>query len=125
VQDGEQQDRDRLAEVDQLADLRAGGDGGRVAEVAADGGDALGPVLEDGLGVQDDDRVAVNVDDPRVRVGGLGDLVDVGGGGQARADVEELPDAPLRAGPEPPGITARICAAAARSASKLSFPPRM
>jgi hypothetical protein len=46
-------------------------------------------------GVHDDDGVAVHVDDPRVRVGGLRDLVDVGHGGQARADVEELPDAPL------------------------------
>jgi hypothetical protein len=96
VQDGEQQHRDGLAEVDQLAHRRAGGDAGRVAEIASDGGDALGPVLENGLSVQDDDGVAVNVDDPRVRVGGLGDLVDVGGGGQARADVEELPDTPLR-----------------------------
>jgi hypothetical protein len=96
VQDGEQQHRDRLAEVDQLAHRGAGGDAGRVPEIAPDGGNALGPVLENGLSVQDDDRVAVNVDDPRVRGGRLGDLVDVGGGGQARADVEELPDTPLR-----------------------------
>ena len=95
MEDGEQQDRDRLAEVDQLAHRGAGGNAGRVAEIAPDGGDALGPVLEDGLGMQDDDRVAVNVDDPRIRVGRLGDLVNVGGGGQARADVEKLPDTPL------------------------------
>lgn len=45
---------------------------------------------------QDDDRVVVDVDDPDVRADLLGDLVDVRGGGQARAAVEELADAPLR-----------------------------
>ena len=38
----------------------------------------------------DDGRIVVNVDDPRVRNGGLGDLVDVVGGGQAGSDVKEL-----------------------------------
>jgi hypothetical protein len=40
-------------------------------------------------------RVVVDVDDPGRRGDGLRHLVDVAGGGQAAADVEELGDARL------------------------------
>ncbi len=42
--------------------------------------------------MDDRHRVVVDVDDPRVGGDGMGDLVDVALGGQAGADVEELPD---------------------------------
>ena len=42
-----------------------------------------------------DDRVVVDVHDAGGRVEALGYLVDVFGGRQARADVDELPDARL------------------------------
>jgi hypothetical protein len=41
--------------------------------------------------VREHERVVVHVDDAGLRRGALGDLVGVVGGGQARADVEELP----------------------------------
>ena len=43
----------------------------------------------------EDDRVVVDVDDAGGRVEALGYLVDIFGGRQARADVNELPDAGL------------------------------
>jgi hypothetical protein len=43
--------------------------------------------------VGEDDRVVVDVDDPGLRRDGLGDLVGIARGGNAGADVEELPDA--------------------------------
>jgi hypothetical protein len=42
--------------------------------------------------VGEHDGVVVDVDDAGFRRDGLGDLVDVGGGGDAGADIEELPD---------------------------------
>jgi hypothetical protein len=45
--------------------------------------------------VGEDDRVVVGVDDPRRRVHGLYDLVQIGRGGDARPDVQELADAVL------------------------------
>jgi hypothetical protein len=45
--------------------------------------------------MRQDQRVVVDVDDARLRSHPLGDLVGVVGGGQAGADVEELPDAGL------------------------------
>src|SRR5690606_24584734 len=50
---------------------------------------------EQGAGVGEHDRVVVHVHDPGVPRDPLGDLVDVVLGGQARADVQELPDARL------------------------------
>jgi hypothetical protein len=46
--------------------------------------------------VGEHDRVVVDVEDPRVGCRGLRELVEVGLGRDARADVEELPDACLR-----------------------------
>jgi hypothetical protein len=45
---------------------------------------------EQGPGVYQHERVVVDIDDPRVRCDGLGDLVGVTGGRQSGADVEEL-----------------------------------
>ena len=62
-----------------------------------------------GAGVDQHDRVVVDIDDPALRRHRLGDLVGVVGGGQAGADVEELADArltgqvPDRADQEGPG----------------------
>jgi hypothetical protein len=43
--------------------------------------------------VADNDRIVIDVDDPRIRRGPLRDLVRVVRGRQAASDVEELPDA--------------------------------
>ncbi len=45
--------------------------------------------------MREHDRVVVHVDHPGARRGPVRDLVHVVGGGQARADVEQLPDAGL------------------------------
>src|SRR5205085_12209235 len=74
-------------------DLRVRQDGLGLAGVGLDGGGVRVP-CEDGLAVRDGHRINVDVDDARVRVRLLGDLVDVAGGRAARADVEELVDAP-------------------------------
>lgn len=58
-------------------------------------GGALGGGTQQGRRVGEDDRVVVAVDDARVRGGLLGDLVKVGLGGDAGADVEELAYSPL------------------------------
>ncbi|EGJ75294.1 putative hydrolase/lactonase [Streptomyces sp. Tu6071] len=56
-------------------------------------GGALGGADEERAGVREDDGVVVHVDDPRLGRDALRDLVRVVGGGDARTDVEELPDA--------------------------------
>jgi hypothetical protein len=48
---------------------------------------------QQGTGVQDDDRVVVDVHGASVRVYSLGDGVDIVLGGQPSAEVEELADA--------------------------------
>src|SRR5688572_18964933 len=69
-------------------------DGVRLAEVSEDGGGPLVPV-EDLQAVGDRSRVEIHVHHPGVRSDRLGDLVDVALGGNARAEVEELPYAGL------------------------------
>nr|BFF02284.1 hypothetical protein GCM10020241_39590 [Streptoalloteichus tenebrarius] len=63
-----------------------------------------GPLVavEDRAAVDDGDRVAVDVDDPGVRVDRPGDLVHVADGRDARAQVEELPDPAVQAEPHGP-----------------------
>ncbi len=51
---------------------------------------------QQGAGVADDQRVMVNVDDPRLRGGALRHVVRVVGGGQPGSDVKELADARRR-----------------------------
>jgi len=111
----------------------------RVPQVGA--GDAGGGVGQQCPAVADHDWVVVHLHHPQLSAtgDGLGDLVDVGLGRQARADVEELADPGLsgknadRAAQERPvssamvrawGTRARICSATAGSAGKLSLPPR-
>lgn len=92
VQDGDEQQGDGAAEVEQPAHLGGGQDLLGPAQV---GGDDVGVLVpgEDGAAVRDGHGVVVDVDDARLRRGGLGDLVDVAEGGDAGADVEELGDA--------------------------------
>ena len=51
--------------------------------------------VQHAAGVRQHHRVVVDVDDPGLRAGLQGDLVRVAGGGQAGADVDDLPDAGL------------------------------
>ena len=48
--------------------------------------------MQDRVGVREDHRVALGVNDPASRVDRLGDLVRVAGWDHPVADVEELPD---------------------------------
>jgi hypothetical protein len=94
VQDAEEHDRDRPAEVQDPGG--PGQDRGEVAQVGVDvGGRALGAAGQQGPGVQEHDRVVVHVHHPGVRRHPLGHLVRVVRRGQPGPDVEELPDARL------------------------------
>jgi hypothetical protein len=63
------------------------------ASVSVDArGGALGGTGEQGTRVREHDRVVVDVDHPGRRGDRLGDLVHVRAGGDAGADVQELPD---------------------------------
>ena len=85
------QQADRLVQVDQVAQPGIVEYRVRVAQVGAEHLD--GPLaLQDLIAVQLDERVLVDVDDPRVGHGALHDLVGVADGGQAGSDVDELPD---------------------------------
>ena len=92
VQDREHRDCYWLGEVEQSGGL--GKDSVGVAEVGVDelGGAFLG-AGEQCAGVGEDDRIVVDVGDPRLRCDGLGNLVSIARGGDAGPDVEELPDA--------------------------------
>ncbi|HEX9042061.1 MAG TPA: hypothetical protein VF838_13695 [Trebonia sp.] len=94
VQDAAQQQADRLAPVEVRADRLARHDRRRLAQVTLLG-ERQGLVAQDGTGVRQHHGVVVHVDHPGARRGPAGDLVDVVRGGQARADVEQLPDADL------------------------------
>src|SRR6202041_3433411 len=94
VQDGDQHDRHRTAEVQRARGL--GQDLPRLAQVGLDVvGGAFRGAGEPGAGVGQDDRVVIHVDDPGFGRDGLGYLVDVVVGRHAGADVEELADAGL------------------------------
>src|SRR6266542_493139 len=73
----------------------------RPAQVALDDGHLVGG-RQQRPGVHDHHRVVVDVDDPGVRRGGLGDLVDVLLRGQPGPEVQELADAGVL-GEEPHG----------------------
>src|SRR5690606_5169713 len=99
VQQRDQGQRDGPAEVVDLP--RGVQDGVRVAHVRLEVlGDAFLRAPEQRLRVGQHDGVVVAVDDPRVGGDALGDLVEVGLGGDAGADVEELAYAPAG---QPPG----------------------
>jgi len=92
--DAQQQHRHGPGEVQRLG--RPGQDLVRIAQVRVEiVGRAFGVAGQQRGGVGQDDRVVVHVDDPGFRRDGLGDLVGAVEGGQAGADVEELPDAHL------------------------------
>jgi hypothetical protein len=108
VQHRDQHERDRLAEVDHRPDRGRGQDLGRAAQVGLDvGGLPLRGRRQQRPRVREHHRVAVHVHDARRRRYRLRHLVHVVGGGQAGADVKELPDArlgrqePHRAAEEP------------------------
>jgi hypothetical protein len=133
VQDGDEHQRDGLAEVQHILGRRVGQDVGLDV-----GGAAFGRGGQQGPRVREDQRIVVYVDDAAGRLGRLGDLVDVAGGRQSGPNVEELPDAgffgrvPDRAAEEravltgevrPPGQASNIFCTTSRSAAKWFLPP--
>src|SRR3569833_620987 len=94
LQDRGEQHADGTIQVDDPGDRRMAQDSAGIAQVGLDHGDAL-VHGEERLPVGDDDRIVVHVDDAGLRVVLLGDLVDVLGGRQTAADVDELGDATL------------------------------
>jgi hypothetical protein len=94
VQQGDQGERDRPVEVQDPPG--AGDDRVRIAHVRLQVlGRALRCAAQQGRGVGQHDRVVVAVDDPGLGRDLLGDLVQVRLGGDAGADVQELPYALL------------------------------
>ena len=94
VQHPEQHDRHRLAEVQD--GRRPVQDQPGIAQVGLYVvGRALRGAPQQGLRVQQDDRVVVDVDHPGIRGFPLGHLVRVVAGGDPGADVQELADAGL------------------------------
>ena len=91
MQNAQEQDCRRLAEVQRLGSLAE--DLLRVAQVPVQVGDStLWTGGQQRLRVQQHDRVVVHVHDPGFRGSRLRDLMNVLPGGKARADVEKLPD---------------------------------
>src|SRR4029450_992580 len=80
----------RPPEVDQLPELRVLEELVGLAQVALDGHGVVAG--QQGPAVGHTHRVDVDVDHPGLGSGRLGDLVDVALGGQAAAEVDELPD---------------------------------
>src|SRR5439155_23065187 len=100
-QDPQHHEGDGLGEVQRLGRLVQDPVG--VAYIGVHvAGDALWTAGEQGPRMDQHQGVVVHVDDAALRGDRLGDLVGVVGGGQAGADVEELPDARL-AGQIPDG----------------------
>ena len=95
VQDLQEKHRDRLREVEMLADVRQAQQFPGLAEVGLHDDDLL-RLGEQGVSVGDHDRVAVDVGHLRVRVRPVGDFVHVLLGWQAGPDVQELADALFR-----------------------------
>src|SRR5580704_16917183 len=94
VQDGDQHDRHRAAEVQRPRGF--GQDLLRLTQVGLDVvGDTFRGAGEQRPGVRRDDRVVIDVDDAGSGRDGLGHLVNVVVGRHAGADVEELADAGL------------------------------
>ncbi len=101
VQDRHQQHRDRLAEVEQPAQLRVGEYPAWVAQVLRDDRGAV-VAVQQVAGVGQHDRVVVHVHHAAVRCDILGHLVHAVHRGQAGADVEELADAEVSQVPDHP-----------------------
>src|SRR5690606_14578101 len=92
VEDGHEQQAHRLGQVQGAGHLGGTQQRVAVAQVRLQvGGGALRRAVEQGACVGHDDRVVVDVDHAHGRVDRLGDLVGVVRGGDAGADVEELP----------------------------------
>ena len=138
MQHPQQHDRHRLAEVQEgrrLVQDQPGITQVRLYVV----GRALRGAPQQGLCVQQDDRVVVDIDHPGIGGLPLGDLVRVVAGGDPGADVQELADAGLeparylvvrprkarlaRTRNRRPGAAASTRSAASRSTAKLSLPP--
>jgi len=106
VQDGDEQHRHRLREVDQPGHFRVGQDAPGIADVRLDHGDGIG-VHQQRPGVAHHHRVVIHVDHVRVRVGLPDDFVYVALAGQAGTHIEKLADAlrhrePDRTAEKPP-----------------------
>jgi hypothetical protein len=99
MQHGHQQHSHRLVEIDHRLHPGQREQVIRLAQVGVDRGDGH-VVGQQRVGVQHHERVVIAVDHPGLAVRGLRDLVHVGHGGQAGADVQELSD-PLVAGQMP------------------------
>jgi hypothetical protein len=101
MQDRDQQQGYRLAEVDQFADLRVRQDRFGLPQVRQDdpGGTAAG---QQGVGVHVHDRVVVHVGHARSGCDLFGYLVDIADRRDTRADVDDLPY-PCLADQEPHG----------------------
>ena len=92
MQDGQQQHGHGLAEIER--GRRPGEDRRRVAQVGADvPAPALGPAGEQGPGVDQHERVVVDVGDRALGRHLLRQFVGAARGGQAGTDVQELADA--------------------------------
>jgi len=104
VEHAEQQQADRLVEVDLPGQAGAGEDLLRLAEVAADHGDRrAGPADQQRPGVRQRDRVVGHVDEgPGVGGGLAGGLVVAVGDGDRGAELQELADAVLGQGAHGP-----------------------
>src|SRR5256885_15422805 len=93
VRDGDEEKSDGFGQVEGGVEVGVIEDGVGLAQVGVDvgGGPAVQSVGQQSSGVGEDDGVVVDVDDAGGGVDRLGDFVDVVGGGNAGADVEELP----------------------------------
>ena len=91
VQGARAQHRYRLGQVKQAADVRVPQDVGRVTQVAEHHDDLVAGG-EQRPDVRRDHGIVIDVDHPRVGRHPLGQLVHVGLGRQAAAEVKELPD---------------------------------
>ena len=91
VQDRQKQDRHGLTEVDKSGQLSIGEDDLGLAQVRLDDGRVRHGV-QHVPAVRQHHRVVVDVDDPHIRAALAGHLVGVGRRGQARPDVDDLPD---------------------------------
>jgi hypothetical protein len=94
VEDPEEQERHRLAEIDQFSDLRLSQDRPGITQVGEDDA-GVGVPSEQGVRVHSHDRVVVYVDHPHVRGDLPGDLMHVAAGGDPGPDVDDLTHARL------------------------------
>src|SRR5215475_12713419 len=91
VEDGHEQDRDRLLEVDPTFRRCSPQDRVGVTQVALDRQGSVADCQQSPR-VHQHDRVVVDVDHPGLRRHPLGDLVDIALSRQTRTNIQELPD---------------------------------